>query len=68
MAEQKMRGNSTISIHTLRVEGDCNTVSCISFCGISIHTLRVEGDIHQRKSSRRYCSISIHTLRVEGDP
>ena len=57
----------TISIHTLRVEGDvCNWGSRPCRFEISIHTLRVEGDCLQPFRITGF-PISIHTLRVEGD-
>ena len=34
----------TISIHSLRMEGDALCCSGLPFCGISIHSLRMEGD------------------------
>ena len=59
--------HAAISIHALRVEGDCSSRGSQGRRGrISIHALRVEGDnavpdaFQQRK-------ISIHALRVEGD-
>ncbi len=56
----------SISIHTLRVEGDlCQAVFPI-VPRISIHTLRVEGD-PGTPAAERPPRISIHTLRVEGD-
>ena len=41
-----------ISIHALRVEGDCITKSPYLFSGISIHALRVEGDHTRDKDSK----------------
>ena len=36
----------TISIHALRVEGDCVPLWSVAACvSISIHALRVEGDV-----------------------
>ena len=56
-----------ISIHSLRMEGDCCPQWIQSAAdAISIHSLRMEGDILQR----RICggqTISIHSLRMEGD-
>ena len=61
-----MSYTSTISIHSLRVEGDKTSTSCAGGKYISIHSLRVEGDLinamHLNTSK-----ISIHSLRVEGD-
>ena len=56
-----------ISIHALRVEGDCFVVKqfAVSF-KISIHALRVEGDVGVPPVHARGV-ISIHALRVEGD-
>ena len=56
-----------ISIHALRVEGDCaGSVSGVSAVPISIHALRVEGDPPLQGRASHSC-ISIHALRVEGD-
>ena len=55
-----------ISIHSLRVEGDCHHTGFHIYCPISIHSLRVEGDERPSMPSCRQ-SISIHSLRVEGD-
>ena len=57
----------SISIHTLRVEGDA-TPATYEEGGetISIHTLRVEGDPTATVPKSKL-TISIHTLRVEGD-
>ena len=56
----------TISIHSLRVEGD-QVESCEKEdMHISIHSLRVEGDTHASLGKLRRI-ISIHSLRVEGD-
>ena len=61
------RRYETISIHTLRMEGDHDGSGNQSIPGaISIHTLRMEGDGHDG-SRVMYKNISIHTLRVEGD-
>ena len=56
----------TISIHSLRMEGD--TSSGYAFPGkyISIHSLRMEGDYHALLS-KLHGKISIHSLRMEGD-
>ena len=56
----------SISIHSLRMEGDiCNSIWS-GFVVISIHSLRMEGDIHRTNHGRRRI-ISIHSLRMEGD-
>ena len=39
----------TISIHSLRVEGDTNRLKCDTMITISIHSLRVEGDSRIRR-------------------
>ena len=62
-----MRRCRMISIHSLRMEGDCRLFRlCRGVLGISIHSLRMEGD-----SLSRFvilvCVISIHSLRMEGD-
>ena len=56
----------TISIHSLRVEGDQLETETIFTNRISIHSLRVEGD-WTREDVTTYDGISIHSLRVEGD-
>ncbi len=57
----------SISIHSLRVEGDCRFYDRCQVCrDISIHSLRVEGD-HLETNLIRQSTISIHSLRVEGD-
>ena len=57
-----------ISIHALRVEGDCRQVDDFrSTLRISIHALRVEGDIEEIANDPETPWISIHALRVEGD-
>ena len=58
----------SISIHSLRMEGDRFPVRWIALLpAISIHSLRMEGDIcdHIRRNLR--IGISIHSLRMEGD-
>ena len=56
-----------ISIHALRVEGDCKTFDFHTVgCVISIHALRVEGDLNNF-TFNIVTNISIHALRVEGD-
>ena len=56
----------SISIHSLRVEGDSPTPDAQCSQTISIHSLRVEGD--KKLFALDKCNlISIHSLRVEGD-
>ena len=55
-----------ISIHSLRVEGDCSVQYGLASGHISIHSLRVEGDCNYC-TQRSTGNISIHSLRVEGD-
>ena len=55
-----------ISIHALRVEGDCTVTEERNGAFISIHALRVEGD-QKLFFARALFFISIHALRVEGD-
>ncbi len=57
---------STISIHSLRVEGDSLYIVITSLRAISIHSLRVEGDVLLYRSDL-LSGISIHSLRVEGN-
>ena len=57
-----------ISIHALRVEGDCALSPSGAVCAkISIHALRVEGDCQLGLFPTFKIAISIHALRVEGD-
>ena len=57
----------SISIHTLRMEGDVESiVEMAKPMLISIHTLRMEGDV-KHQASFKVSYISIHTLRMEGD-
>ena len=56
----------SISIHSLRVEGDTGTIIIATRRSISIHSLRVEGDVSEHSDSSSP-KISIHSLRVEGD-
>ena len=42
--EQRLPRNSSISIHTLRMEGDLSASAFFDLSVISIHTLRMEGD------------------------
>ena len=58
----------TISIHSLRAEGDLSqTFFIASQASISIHSLRAEGDTEFTHEASRYHVISIHSLRAEGD-
>ena len=59
--------DAPISIHALRVEGDCRHQTMLPTGCISIHALRVEGDGHFTDSRSGAALISIHALRVEGD-
>ena len=60
--------SATISIHALRVEGDCKLAAFLNkMVEISIHALRVEGDIMPKYNLLYKQEISIHALRVEGD-
>ena len=58
--------NNTISIHTLRMEGDDVEYKTVNVPYISIHTLRMEGD-REKLFYLAIRGISIHTLRMEGD-
>ena len=61
-------GDTAISIHALRVEGDAATITAhVLSTGISIHALRVEGDAATITAHVLSTGISIHALRVEGD-
>ena len=60
------RGETYISIHSLRVEGDGVCCDPDGDQKISIHSLRVEGDAISTRFKAHIC-ISIHSLRVEGD-
>lgn len=75
MDKEELKQNYT-SIHTLRMEGDANTVKqSAATIGISIHTLRVEGDCKSAQKSRtllfkvtdlrRNCRPDVHE-RTEG--
>ena len=59
-------GCKTISIHSLRMEGDHLPHPSAKLLNISIHSLRMEGDTNKLPYSLRE-SISIHSLRMEGD-
>ena len=62
-----MAGSASISIHSLRVEGDGGHLWREPQKDISIHSLRVEGDQEPRRCDTGGALISIHSLRVEGD-
>ena len=65
--QEEFENKLTISIHSLRVEGDYGTAQkWASGEHISIHSLRVEGDLFPKIFSFLQ-RISIHSLRVEGD-
>ena len=55
-----------ISIHSLRMEGDCDLHRQRGRQRISIHSLRMEGDDLCREYGLSVI-ISIHSLRMEGD-
>ena len=55
-----------ISIHSLRMEGDCFLPGVPSRNNISIHSLRMEGD-ECPTGKEWHDGISIHSLRMEGD-
>ena len=57
----------TISIHSLRMEGDHFSGCAVCIDCISIHSLRMEGD-YQLRGDQHVYFISIHSLRMEGDP
>ena len=60
--------NLEISIHSLRMEGDCeNKCRVETLSKISIHSLRMEGDCFFSRNILSGTSISIHSLRMEGD-
>ena len=42
-----------ISIHSLRVEGDCKVCYWRRICPISIHSLRVEGDANDQQTTSK---------------
>ncbi len=70
MTRKKNQSNQpvTISIHTLREEGDLDYYFPVfANLGISIHTLREEGDLLFLLFLLGITFISIHTLREEGD-
>ena len=57
-----------ISIHSLRMEGDCTKRKQQELDRkISIHSLRMEGDYKIVLNGTYGISISIHSLRMEGD-
>ena len=57
---------NSISIHSLRMEGDTSIALFDFGISISIHSLRMEGDFLP-PTLRSAISISIHSLRMEGD-
>ena len=61
-------GQTVISIHALREEGDPYLPpSSLMHCAISIHALREEGDANSKYKVLGDMQISIHALREEGD-
>lgn len=74
MDKEELKQNYA-SIHTLRVEGDCEVVHVKSVPLISIHTLRMEGDSKSAQKNRtllfkvtdlrRNCRPDVHE-RTEG--
>ena len=68
-AEQAKSESSkqTISIHSLRMEGDLYQSDLCRSWGISIHSLRMEGDRSLFRRTVGKAVISIHSLRMEGD-
>ena len=50
--EQRLPRNSSISIHTLRMEGDLSASAFFDLSVISIHTLRMEGDSKSAQKNR----------------
>ena len=67
MSGCKVELPKSISIHSLRVEGDAYHFTVFDDnSSISIHSLRVEGDWIPC-SPFNEAIISIHSLRVEGD-
>ena len=62
-----MRHYKTISIHSLRMEGDAAVNNDFSAQLISIHSLRMEGDLEYLMDYLAQLMISIHSLRMEGD-
>ena len=67
MIEGREWHGKSISIHSLRVEGDGRELHDALGVKISIHSLRVEGDRSSRSRRQTMERISIHSLRVEGD-
>ena len=60
-------GQTSISIHALREEGDANQPVNTTSTNISIHALREEGDCVPCRLLWEHWDISIHALREEGD-
>ena len=65
--EKKEVRQQTISIHSLRMEGDRITLKVDCQESISIHSLRMEGDSSNATVGNYLIHISIHSLRMEGD-
>ena len=62
-----IRNICSISIHSLRMEGDQPSNYQCWQSEISIHSLRMEGDPGYNYETRCVMTISIHSLRMEGD-
>ena len=58
---------NSISIHSLRMEGDKALEAQKEELEISIHSLRMEGDLRHAQHIPIRGYISIHSLRMEGD-
>ena len=56
-----------ISIHSLRVEGDCLISHLPADTQIFQSTPSVWRETRSISAASRWCGISIHSLRVEGD-
>ena len=56
-----------ISIHALRVEGDCKTARILGYFGLFLSTPSGWRATTDLTAERRVNDISIHALRVEGD-
>ena len=63
MDTQVIRMVVSISIHTLRVEGDLPMMVIGGQIGISIHTLRVEGDCPSAATLYTACDFNPHPPR-----
>ena len=64
---RRCRGHRSISIHSLRMEGDYTGICPVCDHLISIHSLRMEGDTIHGFQHHAVILISIHSLRMEGD-